>query len=74
MNIWVRIVAGLGGFLIQVLVLDAAIRTFLLPRVANVRLSRFASKAVSKLFRLLARPERSYLEKDRNLSLFASTV
>jgi len=46
MNIWIRVVAGLDGFLIQVLVLDVAIHTFLLPRVANVRPSRFASKAV----------------------------
>ena len=66
--------AGLGGFLIQVLVLDAAIRTFLLPRVANVRLSRIASRAVGRVFRLLARTQTSYVAKDRILSLYASIV
>jgi hypothetical protein len=74
MNIWIRVVAGLGGILILISVLDAAIRTFLLPRVANVRLSRMTARAVSRAFRLLARPERSYVAKDRILSLYASIV
>jgi hypothetical protein len=74
MNIWIRVLAGLGGFLLEVIVLDAAIRTFLLPRAANVRLSRIAARLVGRFFRVLARPERSYVAKDRVLSLYASMV
>jgi hypothetical protein len=74
MNIWIRVPAGLAGFVLQIIVLDAAIRTFLLPRAAKVRLSKIAAKVVGRFFRLLARPERSYLAKDRILSLYASIV
>ena len=74
MNVWLRVFAGMVGLCIQVLVLDAAIRTFLLPRVANVRLSRFIAKAVGKIFFLLARSNKSYLARDRILALYPSIV
>lgn len=74
MNVSVRVLAGLFGLLLQLLVLDAAIRTFLLPRVANVRLSRFVAKTVGALFKMLARSSKSYLIRDRILSLYASIV
>ena len=74
MAIWIRVLAGLFGVFLQLLVLDAAIRTFLLPRVANVRLSRFVSKAVATVFRLFASPRRSYPARDQVLSLYASIV
>jgi hypothetical protein len=65
---------GLIGFLLQLLVLDAAIRTFLLPRVANVRLSRLVSRVVGAVFRLFASPRRPYAARDQVLSLYASIV
>ena len=74
MNIWIRIPAAIGGFLLEIIVLDAAIRTFLLPRAANVRLSKIAAKVARGVFRILARPERSYVAKDRVLSPYASIV
>ncbi len=74
MAIWIRVLAGLIGLLLQLLVLDAAIRTFLLPRVANVRLSRFVSKMVASVFRLFASPRRSYPARDQVLSLYPSIV
>jgi hypothetical protein len=74
MAVWIRVLAGLVGFLLQMLVLDAAIRTFLLPRVANVRLSRLVSKFVSAVFRLFASPRRPYPARDQVLSLYASIV
>ena len=74
MNVWLRVFAGLFGLLLQVVVLDAAIRTFLLPRVANVRLSRMVSKVVGRVFSLIARSSKSYPTKDQILSLYASIV
>jgi hypothetical protein len=74
MAVWIRVLAGFIGFLLQLLVLDAAIRTFLLPRVANVRLSRLVSKAVGAVFGAVAGPRRSYPVRDQILSLYASIV
>jgi hypothetical protein len=73
MNGWLRVFSGLFGLLLQVVVLDAAIRTFLLPRVANVRLSRTVSRAVGRIFSLIAH-SKSYPTRDQILSLFASVV
>ena len=74
MAVWIRVLAGFIGFLIQLLVLDAAIRTFLLPRVASVRLSRLVSKAVGAVFGVVAGPRRSYPVRDQILSMYASIV
>ena len=74
MAMWWRVVAGVMGFTLQVLVLDAAIRTFLLPRVARVRLSRLVSRVVGFVFRLLANSKRSYAVRDRILAMYASVV
>jgi hypothetical protein len=74
MNTWIRILAGLFGLLLEVLVLDAAVRTFLLPRVANVRLSKTIAKAVGAVFHALARSSKSYPVRDRIMSLYASIV
>ena len=74
MNTWIRVLAGLFGLLLQVLVLDAAIRTFLLPRAANVRLSKYIAKAVGAVFHTLARSSKSYPVRDRIMSLYASIV
>ncbi|MGC1420023.1 MAG: hypothetical protein WA786_07890 [Acidimicrobiales bacterium] len=74
MAVWIRVVAGCIGVFIQLLVLDAAIRTFLLPRVANVRLSRLVSKLVGAVFRMIAKSRRTYAARDKVLSLYASIV
>jgi hypothetical protein len=74
MALWIRIVAGVAGLFLELMVLDAAIRTFLLPRVANVRLSRFVSKAVGSVFRLIAKTKDTYKARDQVLSLYASIV
>jgi hypothetical protein len=74
MNLWIRVLAGLFGLLLEMLVLDAAIRTFLLPRAANVSLSRFIAKFVGAIFHTLARSSKSYPVRDRILSLYASMV
>ena len=74
MPFWIRVISGVVGILLQLSVLDAAIRTFLLPRVANVRLSRTVARAVGWIFRLLANSKRSYTVRDQILSLYASIV
>lgn len=74
MAVWVRVVAGAGGLVLELLVLDAAIRTFLLPRVANVSLSRAVARSVGWLFQMLASSKRSYAVRDAILSLYASIV
>ena len=71
MATWFRILAGIMGFALQIMVLDAAIRTFLLPRVARVRLTRFISQAMGRTFYVISRFGRSYVTQDRILSLGA---
>lgn len=71
MATWFRVVAGILGFSLQIIVLDAAIRTFLLPRVARVRLTRFVAQFMGRFFALLARTRRTYATQDRILSLGA---
>lgn len=74
MAIWLRVISGLISVALLLLVLDAAIRTFLLPRVASVRLSRVVAKAVGWIFRLIAKSRGSYRGKDQILSLYPSII
>jgi hypothetical protein len=74
MAIWVRVVFGVLGVVIFFSVLDAAIRTFLLPRVASVRLVQYISRLVGFIFKLLASPKRTYKTRDRILSLRPSVL
>ncbi|MGH3732803.1 MAG: hypothetical protein ACRDVC_05415 [Acidimicrobiales bacterium] len=73
MSVWIRVLCGIGGVVLQLVVLDAAIRTFLLPRVASVRLSRYTSRSIANVFRMTA-GRKSYVTKDEILSLFPSVV
>jgi hypothetical protein len=71
MSTWIRVLCGVAGIFLQVVVLDAAIRTFLLPRVADVTLSRVIAQVIRRLFNLVA-GKKSYATKDRILSLYPS--
>jgi hypothetical protein len=73
MAVWIRVLCGIAGVFLQLVVLDAAIRTFLLPRVATVRLSRYTSRMISRAFRMIAR-RKSYVTKDEILALYPSIV
>ena len=55
MSVWVRVLAGLvrAPRVHKLIVLDAAVRTFLLPRIANVRFSRLVARGVGSAFGLL---------------------
>ena len=74
MAIWVRVLSGIAGLVIQILVLDAAIRTFLLPRMANVTLSRMVSRSIGWLFHRIANMRESYATRDTILSMYPSVV
>jgi hypothetical protein len=73
-SVIVRVICGVAGLALQIIVLDAAIRTFLLPRIANVRFSRVVAKGVGVIFNKLASADRDYLARDRILSMFAPIV
>jgi hypothetical protein len=66
-----RIVVGLCGAVVVVVVIDAAIRTFVLPRGATVTFTRLISRASRVVFDVFARPARSYGQRDRVMALYA---
>jgi len=72
-SVWIRVLCGLVGLFLQIVVLDAAIRTFLWPRVATVRLSRYTSRMIAKVFRMMA-GRKNYVTKDEILALYPSIV
>jgi hypothetical protein len=71
---WLRVALGILGAGLALLVLDAAVRTFLLPRVASVRLSRLIARVVGSIFTALSGPAISYAQRDRRLSLYPSVL
>ncbi len=52
-------------------VLDAALRTFVLPRGAPVLFTHLVFRAVRRTLELVARPSRSYEARDRVMALYA---
>lgn len=56
------------------LVVDAAVRTFILPRGAPVALTRIVFRGSRAVFELLVRPARSYEARDRVMALYAPTT
>ncbi len=74
MAAWLRVLYAIIALTLELVVLDAAVRTFLLPRVAKVRLSHYLGQVIGAGFRMLARANRSYAARDRILSMYASFV
>jgi hypothetical protein len=72
-SVWIRVLCGIAGLFLQLVVLDAAIRTFLLPRVATVRLSKYTSRWIAKAFRIIT-GHKSYVTKDEILAIYPSIV
>src|SRR6478735_6808863 len=64
-------VAGVG---LIAIVVDAALRTFVLPRGSVVRLTRALSVVISRVFELILRPARTYETRDRVMALYAPVV
>jgi hypothetical protein len=67
----VRVLVAGAGVAAILVVLDAAIRTFVLPRGAAVPFTRLISLASRAVFDLFARPARSYEQRDRVMALYA---
>jgi hypothetical protein len=66
-----RIALGGLGAIVVVVVADAAIRTFVLPRGATVTVTRIISRGSRLVFDLIARPKRTYEQRDRVMALYA---
>jgi hypothetical protein len=58
------------GVVLVVVVLDSAVRTFVLPRGVAVRLTRIVSVAVRRVFDLRLRWARTYEARDRVMALY----
>ena len=65
-----RILGVIGGVLIVVLVLDAAVRTFVLPRGVPVMLTRMISLSLRRAFDLVARPIKSFEQRERIMAMY----
>jgi hypothetical protein len=66
-----RILVFLLGLAIVARTVFSAIQTFVLPRGANDRLSRFIFQIVFAVFRVLLRKTRTYAQRDRIMAFFA---
>lgn len=60
-----------AGIALVAATLSAALRTFVLPRSADVLLTRWVFRAVHYLFRLRANRARSFADRDHIMALFA---
>ena len=65
-----NILEFIAGLILVVIVLDAAIRTFVLPRPAGVTLSRAVSRATRAVFDFVARFSKSFEGQDRVMALY----
>ena len=66
-----HLLAFLFGLAIVARTVFSAIQTFVLPRSANDRLSRFVFQAVFGLFRVLLRKTHTYAQRDRIMAFYA---
>lgn len=67
----VRIATAVAGVAVTFVVVDAAIRTFVLPRGVTVAFTRLISLVSRMVFDRFARPARSYAQRDRVMALYA---
>jgi len=61
---------GLAGALLVVIVLDSALRSFVLPRSVVQPLTRAVALAVRRVFDVVLRPTRTYEARDRIMALY----
>jgi hypothetical protein len=66
-----RIAATIAGVAAVIIVVDSAIRTFVLPRGVTVTFTRIVSIFTRLVFDLFTRPARSYEQRDRVMALYA---
>lgn len=70
MTVALRVVEFLVGAALVVVIIDAAIRTFVLPRPAGVTLSRAVARAIRSVFDLIANRFATYEGRDRVMALY----
>jgi hypothetical protein len=70
MHIALRIGEFILGLAIAIAVIDAAVRTFVLPRPSGVTVSRLVALAVRVVFDLLAKAAKTYEGRDRIMALY----
>ena len=58
------------GIALIIWVLDAAVRTFVLPRAAPVRLTRWIASFNRRIFRLVGREAHSYERRDKVMAMY----
>ena len=66
-----RIITGLGGIILVITTLSAAMRSFVLPRNEVVRMNVWAFVAIRKVFDGAARLANSYEQRDRIMAHYA---
>jgi hypothetical protein len=71
MIIAARIVVAVLGVAVVIVVLDAAVRTFVLPRGATVTVTRIIARTLRLVFDLITRPAKTYEQRDRVMALYA---
>ncbi len=71
MRVVLDILLILGGVALVLIVLDSAIRTFMLPRSASTPLTRYVFVSLRWLFSWLARDSHTYARRDRVMALYA---
>lgn len=74
MVILIHIAVFIIGFLIVYATLISAIKTFVLPRSANVFLTRLVFRNVVRIFRLRAVKATTYRDRDGIMAMFAPTT
>jgi hypothetical protein len=67
---FVHVILFIGGLVIVITVLDAALRTFVLPRPSGVTLSRIVAVSVRWVFDTITRPIKTYEGRDRVMALY----
>jgi hypothetical protein len=72
-TIW-RVVAFVSGAYLVGMTLSAAVLTFVLPRSANVRLTRWIVRGLYIPFRWRANRCRSYEDRDRVMALYGPLI
>jgi hypothetical protein len=69
-HIVLRIAEFILGLAISIAVIDAAVRTFVLPRPSGVTLSRLVALTVRFIFDMVAKLARTYEGRDRIMALY----
>jgi hypothetical protein len=70
MEVATRVVLIAAGLAVVIWVLDAAVRTFVLPRGSAVRLTRWIATMNTRVFRLIGREAHSYERRDKVMALY----